>query len=153
MAPIHRAAYKGDEGEVSRLVAEDGRRLNAPIQARVYKGGYSLEGCTPLMLAANKGHDTVVARLIKLGADVGLSDAGGRQATHRACTPSMGCQCASRWGCCSTLALAADAGSRLGCDRLREGVAGSGRRHCTWMHRIAWAGQPYIRQPAGAIPR
>ena len=31
--PIHQAAYDGNEAEVVRLVQDDGRRLNAQIQA------------------------------------------------------------------------------------------------------------------------
>lgn len=82
---------------------EDGRRLNAQIQG----GGvtvdkwYDVKGCTPLVLAAYKRHDTVVARLLALGADVGLRNALGDQAAHWAC----------RGASARTLRLLLDAGA------------------------------------------
>jgi ankyrin repeat protein len=85
MEPIHRAAYDGNEGEVSRLVQEDGWPLDSQIQGDVRVDAWPVKGCTPLMLAAWKGHDAVVGRLIELGVDVGLSDAGGQKAAHWAC--------------------------------------------------------------------
>lgn len=39
-------------------------------------------GCSPLMLAAKRGHDAAVARLLALGADVGLRSARGSYAVH-----------------------------------------------------------------------
>ena len=94
MQPIHRAAWDGDVAALDRLVAEDGELLNALSQ---------VELCTPLMLAACRGQDAVVARLLALGADVGLQSARGSFATH--------------WACCgnrrSSLALLLDAGASM----------------------------------------
>ena len=105
LGPIHRAAYEGNEADVSRLVEEDGRRLDAQIGPRfVYLDSrWDVTGCTPLMLAAGKGCDAVVARLIELGADVGLSAAMGWSAAHFTCTGAPA----------STLALLLDAGVPL----------------------------------------
>jgi ankyrin repeat protein len=80
MEPIHQAAYDGDVAAIDRLVAEDGRRLNAQMLNREL-----WRDCPPLMLAAYKGHDAAVARLLALGADVGLTDARGDTAAHCAC--------------------------------------------------------------------
>ena len=102
MEPIHQAAYDGNEAEVSRLVQEDGRRLNSQIQDEFQvQGRYAIKDYSPLMLAAWKGRDTMVARLIELGADVGLADAegDGRQGTGVA-----GADVHPRWSCCSMLA-------------------------------------------------
>ena len=86
MEPIHEAALDGDVAAIDRLVAEDGRRLNAQIQGDfAWLGGRRVAGCTPLMLAAWWGHDAAVARLLALGADVGLKDAKGETAAHLAC--------------------------------------------------------------------
>ena len=104
MERIHLAAYEGKEADVSQLVQEDGRRLNAQIQgAEVKVWGWYVGGCTPLMLAAWKGHDTVVTRLIELGADVRLSDAQRQHAVHWACRDRRE----------STLGLLLDAGAAL----------------------------------------
>ena len=87
MEPIHQAAYDGDEATIDRLVAEDGRRLNAQIQGEHVEVYYQpVTGCAPLMFAAWKGHDTAVARLLVLGADVRLKDSTyGYTATHWVC--------------------------------------------------------------------
>ena len=88
MEPIHRAALRGDVAAIDRLVAEDGRRLHAQIQgANVMVDGrhWVPQGSTALMLAACNGHDGAVARLLALGADVGLKESRGYTAAHRAC--------------------------------------------------------------------
>ena len=80
MEPIHQAAYDGDAEVVERLVAQDRRRLNAQIQGEAIVGGYDVHRCTTLMLAAGRGHDAVVTRLLALGADVGLESRFGYHA-------------------------------------------------------------------------
>jgi len=86
MEPIHQAAYDGDLAAVDRLVAEDGRRLNARIQEyMVLDGDWVVQGCSPLMLAAYKGRGAVLRRLLALGADAGLRDADDDTAAHWAC--------------------------------------------------------------------
>ena len=73
MEPIHQAAWDGDVAAIDRLVAEDGERLNAPNQQEdLGIEGLNFRECAPLMLAAYRGQDAAVARLLALGADVGL---------------------------------------------------------------------------------
>ena len=79
MEPIHQAAWDGGVAAIDRLVAEDGRRLNAQIQGKVEVDFLCIEGCTPLMLAAFRGRDAAVARLLALGADTGLQDSEGQR--------------------------------------------------------------------------
>ena len=73
--PIHVAAREGNLAEVNQLLQEDGGRLEARD---------TING-TPLMHAALKGRDGVVARLLALGADVGLTSDSGETAVHLAC--------------------------------------------------------------------
>lgn len=88
---------------IDRLVAEDGGRLNAKIQGKTIIGGLTFTGCTPLMLAAYRGHDAAVARLLALGADSGTMDENGNFATRRACMGRAS----------STLALLLDASASM----------------------------------------
>jgi hypothetical protein len=102
MEPIHRAALDGDVAAIDRLVAEDGERLNARNQVDPgIRGLGQCEDCTPLMLAAYQRHDAVVARLLALGADVGLQSFNGSSAAHMRATASS----PLLWLCCSTPAL------------------------------------------------
>jgi hypothetical protein len=85
------------------LVEEDGSRLNAQVEEETNKNDEDVGGCTPLMLAAWKGHDKVVARLLALGADMGLQSEHGDLAVHLACKLDQP----------STLSLLLDAGASL----------------------------------------
>ncbi len=93
MATIHWAAFNGDVAEVNRLLEEDPGLLNARDD----------KGRTPLMHAALKGHDAVVARLLQLGADLTARDEDDRTAAHSACFEDRA----------STLALLLDAGASI----------------------------------------
>jgi ankyrin repeat protein len=86
MEPIHRAAWDGDVAAIDQLVAEDGERLNAQIEDEEETvNGEAVTGCSPLMLAARFGQEAAVARLLALGADVGVEDSNGDTAAHLAC--------------------------------------------------------------------
>lgn len=74
LEPIHQAALDGDVSALNGLVQEDGTRLNAQVQGQACVDGWSAQGCTPLILAAYRGRDAVVARLLALGADVRARD-------------------------------------------------------------------------------
>ena len=66
--PIVAAARVGDLAQVRRLVEQE----KAPVDTRG-----SLE-VTPLMVAAQAGHEPVVQYLVKQGADANLKDAKGK---------------------------------------------------------------------------
>lgn len=101
---IHRAACDGDMAELDRLIAEDAGRLNARTQVYIDTGEEDVDsGSIPLMLAARRGHDAVVARLLALGADIGLRDEFGVTATRTTCYGRHA----------STLALLLDAGASV----------------------------------------
>ena len=85
MEPIHQAAFNGDVAAIDRLVAEDGGRLNKRNQAELNINKDTIGRITPIMLAAYKGHDPAVARLLALGADVGHTDTKRQSAAHWAC--------------------------------------------------------------------
>ncbi len=93
MEAIHSAALDGRLGEVNRLLEEDPGLLNAR----------DFYGRTTLIVAAWRGHDAVVARLLQMGADVHARDEGGNTVAHEA---SMRNQA-------STLALLLDAGDSI----------------------------------------
>jgi ankyrin repeat protein len=75
MAPIYSAASRGELEEITRLVEEDGRQLNAQNE----------NGDTPIMVAAERGKDSVVTRLIALRADMGAKNRREQTAAHLAC--------------------------------------------------------------------
>lgn len=62
--PLESAAEAGDIGQVAELLAG----VDIDVDRRDY------DGCTPLALAAKKGHADVVARLLACGANPGLRD-------------------------------------------------------------------------------
>ena len=105
MQPVHRAAYEGDEAVV-RLVQEDAGRLNAWVSDKVESGPGDpyFYGMTSLMLAAYKGHDALVARLLALGADVEFESLSEMRAVSYACMGNHA----------SSLALLLDAGASIG---------------------------------------
>ena len=82
MEPIHQAAWDGDVAAIDGLVEEDDKRLNARNLVELGIRGRDFRECTPLMLAAYRGQDAVVARLLALGAEVGLQSVLGSLATH-----------------------------------------------------------------------
>ncbi len=93
MEAIHDAALDGRLAEVNRLLEEDPGLLNAR----------GLNGHTPLMHAARRGRDAVVARLLQLGADATARSEGGWTAAYVACQNDKA----------STLALLLDAGASI----------------------------------------
>ena len=93
MASIHLAVFEGLLDVVNRLLEEDPGLLNARDD----------HGYTPLMYAALRGHDAVVARLLQLGADVHARTGHGYTAGHEACHANKA----------STLALLLDAGASI----------------------------------------
>jgi ankyrin repeat protein len=95
------SSYDGDLAQINRLLEEDGGRLNAQVQGYTRVDTVIVDGCTLLHLAAWRGHDAVVARLLGLGANMGLRNAYGDCATHWACERNRA----------SCLALLLDAGA------------------------------------------
>ena len=69
----------------------------------VLVGDQRVDGCTALVLAAWRGHDAVVSRLLALGADMEMHSRSGMTAAHLACKADRA----------STLALLLDAGALI----------------------------------------
>lgn len=107
--PIHHAAYYGDIEAIDRLLQEDAGLLNAQFRGRpsVLLTGHDAAECTPLMLAAYRGHDAVVARLLAVGANTNLQSHYGCHATNWACKDNHA----------STLTLLLDAGTPIKSER------------------------------------
>jgi hypothetical protein len=95
---IHRAAFKGNLQVMRSLLDYAPRQvalwrrpalrralLNARVQEDIRIGGVRLKGCTPVMLAAWRGHSTMVKCLAHEGADMEMQDDLGRTAAHWAC--------------------------------------------------------------------
>lgn len=72
----------GETAAIERLVAEDGRRLNAQIQELLVLRGRLVEGCRPLMLTAWRRDHTTVSCLLALGADVEQAGVSGLSAVR-----------------------------------------------------------------------
>jgi hypothetical protein len=91
---------------VGRLVQEDHDALNVKCgdngDADTWKDGLPIDECTPLMLAAWRGHDAVVARLLTSWLDVEMGDIVGETAAHWACS----------FGHAPILSLLLDAGAK-----------------------------------------
>ena len=79
------------------------KRLNAWNQVDLGIALSNFRGCTPLMVAAYRGRSAAVARLLALGADIGLQSVHGSFATHWACYGEL----------LSSLALLLDAGASM----------------------------------------
>lgn len=112
--PIHHAAYYGDIEAIDRLLQEDAGLLNAQFRGRpsVLLTGHDAAECTPLMLAAYRGHDAVVARLLAVGANTNLQSHYDCHATNRACKDNHA----------STLTLLLDAGTPIKSERRGYGL-------------------------------
>ena len=76
--PLHDAAWKGDIGQVKRLIAND-----AHVNAK------DKNGDTPLHTAALRGHTAVAKVFIAKGADVNAKDKDGDTPLDGAASPQM----------------------------------------------------------------
>jgi hypothetical protein len=79
-APLHHAAYGGDEEMVKFLVGA-GADINIVMNCQGYRGGY-----TPLHSAMSMGHIEVAGDLVRLGADATAKDDEGKTMFEVACT-------------------------------------------------------------------
>jgi hypothetical protein len=69
MEPVHEAGYAGNVEEVTRLVALDPGCLDARTPRGTRYQGEWYCGYTPLKIAAERGDDVLLQRLLDLGAD------------------------------------------------------------------------------------
>lgn len=109
LEPIHRAAFDGDVEEVTRLLLEDGQRVDRRFKRKAkvrfaHGGKCNARGLTPLLAAVVQGQDAVVERLLELGADPDLvHPRSTKTAAHLACAYNL----------VSILTMLLNAGARL----------------------------------------
>lgn len=77
LPPLHAAIWREDEAGVRAILSYDRSMVNAPAN---HTWGNSLDGATPLMLAAARGNDILVRLLLDHGAEPLQTDSTGRTA-------------------------------------------------------------------------
>lgn len=79
--PLHAAVWRQDVPQVRLLLTRDPSNVNTPLGTT---WGNSLDGATPLMLAAARGDESLVELLLAHGADPSQRDPHGRTAAEYA---------------------------------------------------------------------